>query len=158
MLFRSAGIPCLLVSAVPTVSATHWAGDRVAVTPDAARWPQVTVIDRNAQEQWASSLVTSPLIQLLRDHTKRVVCVLNVKGRARAMACDSCRTVARCENCGAAVAQTQEHEFDCPRCEARRPAVCLSCGSQKMRAIRIGITRLRDELEAAAGRDRKSTR
>ena len=149
---RRAGIPCLLVSAVPTVSATHWAGDRVVVTPDATRWPQVTVIDRNAQEQWASSLVTSPLIQLLRDHNKRVVCVLNVKGRARAMACDSCRTVARCENCGAAVAQTQEHEFDCPRCEARRPAVCLSCGSQKMRAIRIGITRLRDELEAAAGR------
>ncbi|MFM8266222.1 MAG: hypothetical protein ACKOAI_09205 [Acidimicrobiia bacterium] len=30
--------------------------------------------------------------------------------------------------------------------------VCLSCGSQKMRAVRIGISRLRDELEAAAGR------
>jgi len=149
---RRAGIPCLLVSAVPTVSATHWASDRLVVTPDAARWPRVTVIDRNAQEQWASSLVTSPLIKLLRDHSKRVVCVLNVKGRARAMACDSCRTVARCENCGAAVTQTQEHEFECPRCDTRRPAVCLSCGSQKMRAIRIGISRLREELEAAAGR------
>jgi primosomal protein N' (replication factor Y) len=149
---RRAGVPCLLVSAVPTVSATYWAQDRVVAVSDASRWPIVRVIDRNADERWASSLVTGPLIQLLRDHSQRVVCVLNVKGRARAMACDSCRAVARCEFCGAAVAQTHEHEFDCPRCEARRPAVCLSCGSQKMRAIRIGITRLRDELEAAAGR------
>ncbi|MEY4400880.1 MAG: putative primosomal protein n [Actinomycetota bacterium] len=149
---RGAGIPCLLVSPVPTVSAMHWAGDRVIVEHSAAAWPRIRIIDRNADERWASSLVTSPLIELLRDSTKRVVCVLNVKGRARAMACDACRTVARCETCGAAVAQSEEHQFDCPRCEARRPAVCLSCGSQKMRAIRIGITRLRDELEAAAGR------
>ena len=149
---RRAGVPCLLVSAVPTVAATEWAGDRVVDAADAAHWPKIKIIDRNAEDRWASSLVTSPLIQLLRDHSKRVVCVLNVKGRARAMACDSCRTVARCEVCGAAVAQTHEHEFDCPRCDTHRPAVCLACGSQKMRAIRIGITRLRDELEAAAGR------
>lgn len=152
---RQAGIACVLVSPVPTLSARQWAhsvGADVMQAVDAADWPTIRVIDRNVDERWASSLVTSQLIELLRDHTKRVVCVLNVKGRARAVACDSCRTVARCEGCGAAVQQPDEHGFSCPRCAATRPVVCLACGSQKMRTIRIGISRLRDELEAAAGR------
>ena len=152
---RQAGIACVLVSPVPTLSARQWAhsiGAGVVQARDATDWPTIRVIDRNIDERWASSLVTSELIELLRDHTKRVVCVLNVKGRARAVACDACRTVARCEACGAAVQQPDEHGLSCPRCAATRPVVCLACGSQKMRSIRIGISRLRDELEAAAGR------
>ena len=149
---RRAGIPCLLVSPVPTLAAQNWAGDRTLVTDDASQWPSVRVIDRNSDDRWASSLVTSPLIELLRDERKRVVCVLNVKGRARVVACDSCRTVGRCETCGAAVTQPDEHQLVCPRCATTRPVVCMSCGSQKMRSVRIGISRLRDELEAAAGR------
>lgn len=149
---KRAQVPCILVSPVPTVAARQWAGDRFIVADDAGSWPRVRIVDRNTDERWASSLVTSDLIALLRDHKKRVVCVLNVKGRARAVACDACRTVARCEACGAAVAQPERDTFECPRCSTRRPVVCLACGSQKMRAIRIGITRLRDELEAAAGR------
>ena len=152
---RQAGITCVLVSPVPTLSARQWAhsvGADVVQANDATDWPAIRVIDRNIDERWASSLVTSELIELLRDHTKRVVCVLNVKGRARAVACDACRTVARCEACGAAVHQPDEQGFVCPRCAATRPVVCLACGSQKMRSIRIGISRLRDELEAAAGR------
>jgi len=146
------GIPCILVSAVPTVAAREWAGDRIIDASDAGAWPTVRIVDRHADERWASSLVTSSLIEVLRDHDKRVVCVLNVKGRARAVACDACRTVARCEACDAGVSQPDQHELACSRCGVRRPVVCLSCGSQKMRSIRIGISRLRDELEAAAGR------
>lgn len=149
---RQAQIPCVLVSPIPTVAALHWAGDRVVVSAQANHWPPVRLVDRNRDERWASSLVTSELVALLRDHTKRVVCVLNVKGRAGALACNECRTVARCEVCEAAVAQTDEHTLHCPRCGAQRPVVCMQCGSQKMRAIRIGISRLRDEMEAAAGR------
>ena len=146
------GVPCILTSPVPTIAARVWAGDRVVDMPDARTWPSIRVIDRNADDRWASSLVTSPLIQLLRDHDKRVVCVLNVKGRARAVACDSCRAVARCETCDAGVSQPDDHHVECARCGTKRPVVCLACGSQKMRSIRIGISRLRDELEAAAGR------
>ncbi len=145
-------VPCVLVSPVPTLSARHWAGDRVVATDDANQWPTVRIVDRTVDDRWASSLVTSQLIELLRDHGKRVVCVLNVKGRARALACSACRTVARCESCGAAVNQPDEQHVTCSRCSASRPVVCSSCGSQKMRAIRVGITRLREELEAAAGR------
>ncbi len=149
---RQAQVPCVLVSPIPTVAAMQWAGDRVVVASDADRWPTVRVVDRTRDERWASSLVTSELVALLRDHDKRVVCVLNVKGRAGALACNECRTVARCEICEAAVAQLDEHTLQCSRCGTQRPAVCLNCGSQKMRAIRIGISRLRDEMEAAAGR------
>lgn len=149
---RRLGIPCVLTSPVATITAREWAGDRVAAVGSLPRWPRVQVVDRNADEKWASSLVTSELIELLRDHSKRVVCVLNVKGRARAVVCAACRSVARCEVCDAAVTQPDEYQLSCPRCGAQRPVVCLACGSQKMRAVRIGISRLRDELEAAAGR------
>jgi len=149
---RRLGIPCVLTSPVATITARVWAGDRVVAVGSSQRWPRVQVVDRNADEKWASSLVTSELIELLRDHSKRVVCVLNVKGRARAVVCAACRSVARCEVCDAAVTQPDEHQLSCPRCGAQRPVVCLACGSQKMRAVRIGISRLRDELEAAAGR------
>lgn len=146
------GIPCFLTSPVPTIAARVWAGDRLVHAHDVGSWPPIRVIDRNTDDRWASSLVTSPLIELLRDHTKRVVCVLNVKGRARAVACDSCRTVARCETCDAGVAQPDEQHLACARCGTQRPVVCMACGSQKMRSLRIGISRLRDELEAAACR------
>lgn len=149
---RRLGIPCLLVSAVPTLAAREWAGARMIDAADAKQWPVIRIVDRNADERWASSLVTSPLIELLRDPDKRVVCVLNVKGRARAVACDSCRTVARCERCDAGLSQPTKEHLVCPRCGVERPVVCLRCGSQKIRSIRVGISRLRDELEAAAGR------
>ena len=86
---QRAHVPCLLVSAVATISARHWAGDDNIVLHDAGRWPTVQIVDRSADDRWASSLVTSALIEVLRNHDKRVVCVLNVKGRARALACDS---------------------------------------------------------------------
>lgn len=146
------GVPCFLVSPVPTITARHWAGDRVIDSVEARAWPTVQVIDRNLDERWASSLVTSSLIELLRDHSKRVVCVLNVKGRARSVACDSCRTVARCEACNAGMSQPDHGILRCPRCGDERPVVCLQCGSQRIRSIRVGISRLRDELELAAGR------
>jgi primosomal protein N' (replication factor Y) len=146
------GIPCLLESAVPTIAALEWANGRIAESADATHWPTIRLVDRNADDRWASSLVTSDLVRLLRDPQKRIVCVLNVKGRARAVACDACRTVARCEHCGAGMSQPTNDLLSCVRCGVERPVVCLGCGSQKLRSIRIGISRLRDELEAAAGR------
>ncbi|MFM8266221.1 MAG: hypothetical protein ACKOAI_09200, partial [Acidimicrobiia bacterium] len=82
---RRLAIPCVLTSPVATITAREWAGDNVVAVGTPPRWPRVQVVDRNADEQWASSLVTSALIELLRDKSKRVVCVLNVKGRARAV-------------------------------------------------------------------------
>ena len=152
---RRAGAPCLLVSPVPTLSALDWAGDRVS-TPtrneERAGWPILEVVDRRDDEPWRRSLVSSPLIKALRDPDRTVVCVLNAPGRARRLACRSCRALERCERCQAAVAQTRDGLLRCARCGTERPVVCQVCGSSALVVLRPGVSGLRDELEAAAGR------
>jgi primosomal protein N' (replication factor Y) len=152
---RRLNISCLLVTPVPSVTAYVAAGvRRRSGDPQLEQndWPQMCVIDRAVDERWASSLLSSELIAELHDHSRRIVCVLNTKGRARLLACARCRAIARCEFCDAAVRLTDAGVFVCPRCTAQRPQVCLSCGASKFAVLKPGVTRLRDELAAAAGR------
>jgi primosomal protein N' (replication factor Y) len=152
---RRAGVPVLLVSPCPSVNGLAAVGDRLerpAIDDERAGWPLVEVVDRSRDEPWKTSLVTSPLITHLRDRSKTVVCVHNTPGRARILACRSCRTLARCAVCDAAVGMTDDETFACRRCGTARPAVCLRCGAAAFANLRPGVTRLREELEAAAGR------
>lgn len=152
---RRAAADCLLVSPTPTLTAVEAAGPRIErATAEERRhgWPLVQVVDRGASESWRSSLVSSELIAHLRDHSRTVVCVLNTTGRARLLACRSCRAVQRCASCEAAVVQDAEGSLECRRCGAQRPPVCQSCGSTALLVVRPGVTRLREELEAAANR------
>jgi primosomal protein N' (replication factor Y) len=80
------------------------------------------------------------------------VCVLNRPGRARLLACRACRSMQRCERCDAAVAEDDAGRLVCDRCGTTRPLVCQQCGSSAMALVRPGVTRLREELEAAANR------
>ena len=41
--------------------------------------------------------------------------------------------------------------FGCGRCGAERPAVCLECGGTRFKALRLGVSRAREELETLAG-------
>ena len=152
---RRAGASCVLVSPCPTATAVRWAGAEVHDLPAGERvpgWPFLEIDDRSDLEPWKRSLVGSALIAHLRDPAKRVVCVLNTTGRARLLACRSCRTLQRCERCEAAVAQRDDGMFHCPRCDAVRPQVCQACGGTAMALSKPGVTRLREELEAAANR------
>ena len=154
------GAACVLISPVPTAAAMRWAGDRVvesSVSDTVAGWPFVDVVDRTAEEPWKRSLISSQLIASLRDPTKRVVCVINTVGRARLLACRSCRTLQRCARCEAAVAQSDDGTLACARCGTVRPLVCQRCGSSAMALLKPGVTRLREELEAAANRPVVST-
>src|SRR5205807_2491400 len=81
-----------------------------------------------------------------------VVCVLNRKGRARLLSCAACGELARCERCDAAVEQTTEGMLRCGRCGAERPVVCLACGATRLKVLRVGVTRAREDLERLAGR------
>ena len=149
------GIACLLVSPVPSLRALHSVSGLVASldpNTEASHWPQIRVIDRRLDERWSSSMLSSDLIEQLRDHSRRIVCVLNVKGRARLLACGSCRELVRCDVCEAAMTMSASKQLECPRCANARPAVCVKCGSGKLAVIKAGVSRLREELAAAAGR------
>ena len=145
------GARCILLSPIASLSARKWAGDR-RVIDSQGQWPEVLIVDRNNDEQWSRSLISSELIAELRDKSRRVVCVLNSKGRARLTACGSCRNILRCEKCDAALNQTDKTTLDCPRCGESRPVICQVCGSSSCAVLKPGVARLREELEAAANR------
>jgi len=147
---RRAGVPCVVVSSCPTVEMLRWADVR-APSRDVERagWAPLEVVDRRRDDP-RTGLYSARLVGLLRSDG-RVVCVLNRKGRVRLLACATCKDLVRCERCGAAVALT-DTELVCARCGAARPGVCLTCGSTRLKALRIGVSRAREELEHLAGR------
>lgn len=147
---RRAGAACLLVSPCPTLSALHWADSQVRRAE--GQWPRTVVVDRSGDEPWRRSLLTSELIAHLRVPGRRVVCVTNTPGRARLLACRRCRALQRCERCDASVAQADDGTLHCARCGTTRPQVCQACAATAMAVVRPGVTRLREELEAAANR------
>ena len=154
---RAAAVPLLLVSPCPSATAVSTLGVarlvRPSISDERAGWPIVEIVDRTRDEPWQKSLATSALIRQLRDAERTVVCVLNTTGRAQLLACRTCKTLQRCETCEAAVAQQDDGSFACARCGHVRPPVCQNCGASAFAALRVGVTRLRDELEAAAGRE-----
>jgi primosomal protein N' (replication factor Y) len=81
-----------------------------------------------------------------------LVCVYNRTGGARLLACRHCGELACCARCGAAVNQPKGEElFRCPRCDETRPVVCAHCGRLRMKTLRAGVSRLREELAALLG-------
>jgi primosomal protein N' (replication factor Y) len=154
---RRADVPCVLVSPIPTlVAVDDYSGDGGVVHPPPLRerrgWPRVTVVDRSDEDPWKRSLLTSALIERIRDPERTVVCVSNITGRARVLACRSCRSLVRCEQCDAAVGLDDDGRLVCRRCGRTRPPVCQECNAGRFANLRPGVTRLREEIEAAAAR------
>ena len=143
---RRSGAAVRIITPAPTVDALV-AVDAVHVQP--GRWPPLEIVDQRDEEP-GHGLLSAALADALR-HTVgrdlRAVCVLNRRGRARLLACRTCTELARCEACGATVAQRDEG-FVCARCATTRPVVCLHCHGSTFRAVRPGITRVRDDLAA----------
>ena len=151
---RRAGVPCVLVSPSPSLEALSWVEGRVSTfsrAEERAGWPVVDVVDRSREDPRTRSSMLSPALFNQIQAGRQVVCVLNTKGVARLLACASCAELVRCERCGAAVAQIDDH-LSCGRCGATRPIVCLDCGAGKLKVLRAGVARLRSQL-AAAGVD-----
>jgi primosomal protein N' (replication factor Y) len=148
---RRAGVPCVLVSPTPTLEALDWGR---LVTPsrtdERAGWPLVDVVDRRKEDVTRGGLYSDGLVRALRGGG-RIVCVLNRTGRSRLLACASCGELARCERCDASVTQGDDGELRCRRCDTTRPAVCAECGATRLKNLRVGIGRAREELEALAG-------
>jgi len=110
------------------------------------------VVDRR-EEAPGAGLYSPRLVAAVREAagSGRVVCVLNRRGRARLLVCVACGETARCERCQAAVEQVEEGLW-CRRCSTTRPPMCTTCGGLRLRALRPGVSRAREELELLVGR------
>ena len=151
---RRLAIPCLLLSPCPTLEQLAW-GQLVAPEREVERrgWARLDVHDRRESDPRAG-LLGERLVGTLRAATPsaRVVVVLNRKGRARLLACRACGAMTVCEHCHGAMEQSAagDSALRCRRCGRVRAAICQSCGSVALKALRSGVAKVRDELEHLA--------
>lgn len=157
---RRAGAACLWISPCPSLEALAWAPVLVPSRAEERRhWPVVDVVDRRQEEPLRAGLYSPRLVQRLRraaaDHERgggaRAVCVLNRKGRSALLACAGCAELARCERCQAAVGAGEGASVVCRHCAVTRPSLCLACGSSRLKLLRPGVRRVREELERLVG-------
>lgn len=163
---RQSGKPVLFVTPAPSVELS--AGRRLLrLEPSRERraWGNVGVLDQRNEDPREHGY-PSRLAHLIEKALelegqgsggRPVVVVLNRTGRARLLACSSCRSLQRCERCGGALSQAERPakgevgELRCARCGASRIAVCPSCGSARLRIAKAGVSRARELLEALIG-------
>lgn len=148
---RRARVPCILVSPCPTLEARAWRTPLTLSRRDEREgWAILDVVDRRSADP-REGLLSPQLVRLLQQRDRRVVCVLNRTGRAKLLACSACGELARCERCDAAVTQPDPAMLECVRCGETRPPLCLACGATRLKVLRSGVSRVRDELEALVG-------
>jgi primosomal protein N' (replication factor Y) len=150
---RLTGVRVTMVSPAPSLDAEVAVGTstlRPERSLERSGWPILEVVDPR-DEPPGRALLTTRLATALHDALAepgaRAVCVLNRKGRARLLVCANCGELARCEQCGAAVAEG-DGGVVCGRCSAVRPRVCLVCHDTRLRGRRPGATRVTEELAA----------
>ena len=141
-----------LVAAAPTLEAEAIAGPPQRPDRGVERdgWPIVEVVDPR-EEPPGTGLLTGPLATALHhavDRGGRAVCLLNRRGRARLLACAACNELARCERCGAYVEETDDGVLRCASCGLERPVICLHCHATRLKGLRLGVSRVREDLAA----------
>ena len=156
---RRAGSPCIVTSPCPpTVVSVGRALDALPVAAERAGWSAVERVDRRGADP-RSGLFSEEFVRLARavlddpdavDRRGPLVCFYDRTGRARLLACAACGELAQCTTCGAAVAQ-HGTGLRCPRCGSERPLVCAACGKLRMKTLRAGVSRLREEVAALLG-------
>lgn len=157
----AATAPCLLVSPCPTPEMLKGA-QLVTVSRSRERdgWPAVEVIDRRRDDP-RSGRYAPGLAELIRRHagepSRPVVLVLGRKGRARLLACAGCGSLVLCEACGGALGQRDSARLGeatslaCANCGSERPPICASCGSGRLKVLRVGTARATEEVAALTG-------
>ena len=147
---RRDGAPCVLLSPSPSLEALA-AGVLLTVSrsDERAGWPVIDVVDRRNEDPATGEWCSERLSQLLQSGVS-IACVINRKGRARIVVCHSCGDLAR-NSAGRALMLGDAQLVD-PETGEGRPIVCAHCGSTRFRRLRLGVTGVRDELEAMARR------
>ncbi len=148
---RRAGVPCVLVSPMPTLEALDtFALTTVSRSEEREGWPIIDIVDVGRDTDKNRGLLLTDRAMSELGSQRRVIVVTNVTGQAKLLACVACDELARCETCDAIVGQPDE-QLVCARCGTNRPVICLACGSSRMKRLRRGAARLRSEIEASVG-------
>ncbi len=149
---RRAGVPCVLLSPAPSLAALHVANRIIEPSRADERrgWPTVRVVDRRSGDPAKGGLFSSELVSLVRSD-KRVLCILNRKGRAQMLACGTCGELVRTGNGEHLMAEVDGVLRHQPTGE-ERPLICAICGGTKLKRLRLGVNRAAEELEILAGR------
>jgi len=147
---RRRGVPVVLSSPVPSLEALRCGPllrpDRAA---ERSGWPRVEVFDRRTEDPARVGLFAEGVAAVLRGEG-RVVCVLNRRGRSRLLACAACGELVRTVD-GASPMVLEDSELRSPDGSEVRPPLCALCGDTRLKNLRAGVTRAREELEALVG-------
>jgi primosomal protein N' (replication factor Y) (superfamily II helicase) len=148
---RRDGAPCLFTSATPTASqVTSCTVVETRRDLESSGWPVLHVIDRRGADP-RTGLYSEELVRVARATSSgRFVAVLNRRGRARLLACASCGELARCERCERSMSEHEER-LRCSACGSERPVLCAACGHTRLKVLRVGVSRVREELAALLG-------
>ncbi len=148
---RRGGFGVHLLSPVPTPEAL--VASTATVVPDRSTerkgWPVLEVVDRRADDPPTFGLFSPRFATALHQTDGPILAVLNRTGRAKLLACATCRELVRTvdgehlmvEDGDGLVAPTGE----------RRPLVCANCGGTSLKRLRLGVDRAAEELSALVG-------
>ncbi|ONK15749.1 primosomal protein N' [Streptomyces sp. MP131-18] len=136
---------------------TGWAGPLAAARETVRETAPVirTVVEDDQRRDEAARYARLPTVawQALRDGLARGPVLIQVprRGYAPRLACDRCRTPARCADChGPLAAEGALELLGCGWCGRRAPEWhCDACGSPRLRAVVIGARRTAEELGRA---------
>lgn len=109
-------------------------------------WGKIRVLDPKQSEGKGHGLWPSGVIDQMKNSERSIV-ILNRKGRSKLLVCASCGEIVICSECNSKMSQPNEDYLTCSR-NHRRPIVCSFCLSTKLKNLRIGIGRAKEELEA----------
>ncbi len=148
---RRNGVPCLLVSAVPSVAALAVADSVLDEGRSLERsgWPRVIVADRRTEDPARAGLFSPALVDAIRSGG-RVLAVLNRTGRATMLSCRSCGELVRTED-GEHLMTEVEGRLVATATGEERPLVCAVCAGTTLKRLRLGTSRAAEELAALAG-------
>ena len=148
---RMSNASCVLASPSPSLEGLRSA-DRTLIPERSSErnaWPLVDVVDLRKQD--TPGLLTERIVDVIRGEGP-VACILNRKGRARMLACVTCSSLAACTECGGALREDDDGRLVCARDGTVRPMVCNECNGTHMKQLRLGISRMAEDLEALAKR------
>jgi primosomal protein N' (replication factor Y) len=138
---RRANVPCVLTSPVPSAAAMRTETDVGRVSLGESQWPAISVVNLD-DVPVSGSLLSTELLESATTPGMTTVCVLNTKGKARLIACKSCRAVQACGECSSLLTQSDDGVLFCVRCQTKAGSVCVSCGRTSFVVARGGVSQL----------------